>query len=90
MSKRGEVAQPLILNGTVNPIAVRPEEAARALGMSQSLFDRLVKEGSIDPPVSVPGSRRKVYCYQRLQDNFRAWRDLGEEDPSEWGKVTGL
>jgi hypothetical protein len=85
MSKRGvEAAQPLVLKLPISPIAVRPEEAARALGISQSLFEKLVKDGYIDPPVAVPGSRIRVYCWQRLQDNFRAWRELGEDGPSEW------
>jgi hypothetical protein len=81
-SKEG--AAPLVLERYISPIAVRPEDAARALGISQSLFEKLVKEGYIDPPVSVPATRIKRYCWQRLQDNFRAWHELAEDEPSAW------
>ncbi len=69
----------------IDPIAMRPEAAAAALGISESLLAKFVKEKKIRGPVSV---RRGVSLYDAdwLHADWQALRDEclnGSADP--WG-----
>ena len=61
---------------TLMPIAVRPDDAAAALGISRSSLEKLVKEGKIRPPISIAGLRGVLlYDHEQLLADWRALRD---------------
>jgi hypothetical protein len=54
-------------------IALRPEDAAHAIGISCSSLDKLVKAGKIRPPIAVPHLRGiKCYDLERLRQDWHA------------------
>ncbi|MGA7328484.1 MAG: hypothetical protein WBX25_29340 [Rhodomicrobium sp.] len=56
------------------PLALRPDGAAEALGISKSTLEKLVKEGKIRPPVSIrPGI--SLYDFAQLAADWAALRD---------------
>jgi hypothetical protein len=73
----------------IHPISAQQQAAAAAMGISQSLFQRLEKEGHITPPVQVPGSSVKLYEFQTLIDDLRRWRE-GQQEVNEWDEAREL
>jgi hypothetical protein len=54
-------------------IALRPDDAAKALGISLGSLDKLVREGKIRPPIAVPHLRGiKCYDLERLRQDWQA------------------
>jgi hypothetical protein len=62
------------------PIALRPRDAAEALGISESVLEKLVKSGKLRKPVPVPGCRLSLYDYEGLRLDFQAWREASGEN----------
>jgi hypothetical protein len=59
---------------SAHPIALRPDAAAAALGVSSATLARLVSDGKIRRPVTL--SRGVVlYDFQRLRSDWEALRD---------------
>ncbi len=58
------------MNNVATPLALRPREAAKALGISPRLLWQLTKDGHI-PCVRVGGGKRKTVLYP-LAD-LQAW-----------------
>ena len=56
----------------LTPFALRPEDAAEALGISKSSLEKLVKAGKIRPPVAVPGLCVKLFDRERLRQDWQA------------------
>ena len=54
------------------PLALRPEDAADALGISKSSLDKLVKAGKIRPPIAVPGLYVRLFDGDRLRQDWHA------------------
>lgn len=63
----------------VQPRGLSAVEAAVYLGISPSLFDELVKDGSIRPAKQIKG--RVVYDRFRLDEDFEALPDKGGGNP---------
>lgn len=61
----------------VIPIALSPDDAAAALGISRSSLDKLVREGKIRPPVPIPGLRG-IFRFDREQ-LYMDWLSFREE-----------
>jgi len=61
-----------------SPIALRPKDAAEALGISESLLEDLVKAGKVHKPVPIPGHRARRYDYQQLIADWQAWSEEPE------------
>jgi hypothetical protein len=57
-------------------IALRPDDAAEALGISKSSLEKLVKAGKIRPPIAIPLLRIKLFDWERL---LQDWQALIEE-----------
>ncbi len=55
----------------MQPLALRPDDAAAALGISKSLLDEWVKAGKIRRPVEVPGYRIRLFPVERLYEDFQ-------------------
>ncbi len=68
MSRRGAAASPL--PDSLPPIGVNREQAAALIGISASLFDRLVHEGMMPDARMVFG--RLVWDVQEVATAFRA------------------
>jgi excisionase family DNA binding protein len=66
-----------------SPLALRPREAAKALGISAVYLWRLTKEGHI-PCVRVGSGKRKTVLYPvaMLQDWLQRQRGASVSDPS--------
>jgi len=62
---------------SVRPIALRPRDAATALGISLSTLDRLVRSG--DLPV-IKAGRVRIFSVESLQDWLR--RQGGADGPT--------
>ena len=60
------------------PIALRPHDAAEALGISKSSLDKLVKDKKIRPPVTVPGMNVVLFDSERLRQDWQALRNEAE------------
>jgi hypothetical protein len=58
------------------PFALRPHDAAEALGISKSSLDKLVKDGKIRPPIAPPGMNIRLFSVERLRQD---WQSLLEE-----------
>jgi hypothetical protein len=71
--------KPFISVRTIPTIAVSPDDAPRALGISKSSMDKLVKNGKIRPPVQLPGMRRVAFDWERLVEDWRSLRDESED-----------
>ena len=57
----------------ITPIALRPDDAAKSLGISLSSLDKLVREGKIRPPIAVPHLRGiKCFDLERLRQDWQA------------------
>jgi excisionase family DNA binding protein len=66
------------------PLALRPVQAARTLGISKSTLDRLTKSGEI---TCFRIARAKMYAFEELRrwltektEEARVQRHLGDED----------
>ncbi len=83
---RGErLIGPATMNQVSSPLALRPREAAKALGISPRLLWQLTKDGRI-PCVRIGGTKRRTVLYP-LAD-LQAWltnkantKTGGENDP---------
>ena len=64
------------------PFALRPEDAAEALGISKSSLDKLLKAGKIRPPVAVPGLSVKLFDRERLRQDWQALIEEAENGAS--------
>ncbi len=60
------------------PLALRAADAAAALGISESLLEKLVKDGKLHPPVPIPGHRASRYDFQRLREDWQKMREEAE------------
>ena len=71
---------PLAGNARISmpPIALRPHDAAEALGISKSSLDKLVDAGKIRPPVAVPGMNIRLYDAERLRQDWQELREQAE------------
>lgn len=74
---------------STHPIALRPDAAAAALGVSPATLGRLVSEGKIRRPIAL--SRGIVlYDFQRLRSDWESLRDDIEaaknDEPNPWDK----
>ncbi len=57
----------------ITPIALRPDDAAKYLGISLSSLWKLVREGKIKPPIAVPHLRGiKLFDLERLRQDWQA------------------
>jgi hypothetical protein len=65
------------------PIALRPKDAAEALGISESLLAKLVQDGKLRGPVNIPGHRVCRYDYEQLRADWQALREQ-PEDANPW------
>lgn len=58
------------MNESTSPLALRPREAAKALGISPRLLWQLTKDGKV-PCVRVGGGKRKTVLYPLA--HLQAW-----------------
>jgi predicted DNA-binding transcriptional regulator AlpA len=67
-------------------LAVRADQAADALGVSQSTFLSLVAEGRMPKPIPVPGHRGLVlYDFKAVEDAWAAMvAAAGADGYNEW------
>lgn len=66
---------------SLTPFALRPDDAARTLGISKSSLDNLVRMGKIRAPVSFPGLKNvKVFDREQLYQDWQALRDEGQSE----------
>jgi len=74
---------------SAHPIALRPDAAAAALGISTATLGRLVTEGKIRKPVTL--TRGVVlYDFQRLQADWQSLRDdleAASDGENPWDRV---
>ncbi len=81
-----QAPKPITFERAMIPIALRPDDAAEALGISPSFLDKLVKAGKIRPPVAIPGSRVVRYDREHLLADWRALRDESlNGNADSWG-----
>lgn len=73
------------LPANLPPCGLSRLEAAAYLGISASLFDRLVKEGVLPKPIALSG--RVVWDRLRLDSVFEALSDLASVADDPWGNA---
>lgn len=84
MSNRKLEKQP-----SAHPIALRPDAAAAALGISAATLRQLVTEGKIRKPVTLTRGI-VLYDFQRLQSDWQSLRDSIEaasDGENPWDRV---
>jgi hypothetical protein len=69
---------------TLLPRGLSREEAAEYIGVSASLFDRLVEDGRMPRPKAI--NSRVVWDRQRLDVAFDVLPDRGEPNPWDAGE----
>jgi hypothetical protein len=67
---------------SANPIALRPADAAAALGVSEGFLAKLVSQGKMRRPVAVTRGV-SLYDYERLHADWQALRDAIEQEAEE-------
>lgn len=75
-----------VLPANLPPRGLSREEAAAYVGISPSLFDRLVKEGVLPKPVHLGG--RIVWDRTRLDLAFGALSDLSTAADDPWASAS--
>jgi hypothetical protein len=72
------------------PLALRPDAAASALGISRSTLMRLVEVGKIRRPVVLLRGI-VLFDFERLRDDWEALRDetlaANDDSPNPWDAV---
>ncbi len=78
---------------TIEPLALRPDNAAAALGISRASLMKLVSEGRIRGPVVILRGV-VLFDFSNLRDDWEALRDAagaaaseGDKEPNPWDRV---
>jgi predicted DNA-binding transcriptional regulator AlpA len=73
----------------MHPLALSRRQAAQSLAIGVTLFDRLVRQGVLPPPVRLGG--RTVWCTRALRRAFDAAQGAPapppDDDTNEWDSV---
>jgi excisionase family DNA binding protein len=84
MSKTAPAAEFLPAR-TALRLALRPEEAAEAIGVSLGTFNALVSEGRMPKPVVIPGRRIVRYDAAAVRNAWEALKEAAQpDDANEW------